>query len=213
MIVSLSGGRASLASVEPGVGQGQVWKKGRKKWRKGLISEIYLFCRDSPKRASQWSRRFPPYLSEIHTSWSFISRTIQASRLLWHRSLWQNAYGDSADSPEFKNDFYYNEELSDIVTLLGGPNTVTISGKHCSDNRIASLIAELLISDSNVLCYMCLISLVRLSIDLCHCFAKIPWWSHYNWKLLFPPDCTFFWCPGNPLRENEKASTWGSGHN
>ena len=104
MIVSLSGGRASLASVEPGVGQGQVWKKGRKKWRKGLISEIYLFCRHSSKRASQWSRRFPPYLSEIHTSWSFISRTIQASRLLWHRSLWQNAYGDGTDSSEFKNE-------------------------------------------------------------------------------------------------------------
>ena len=50
MIVSLSGGRAGLASVEPGVGQGQVCKKGKR----GLISEIYLFVRIvvSPKRES-----------------------------------------------------------------------------------------------------------------------------------------------------------------
>ena len=50
MIVSLSGGRACLASVEPGVGQGQVCKKGRKKGRR-LISEIYLFVQIvCPKR-------------------------------------------------------------------------------------------------------------------------------------------------------------------
>ena len=41
-----------MASVEPGVGQGQLCKKGRKKGRR-LISEIYLFVQIvSPKRES-----------------------------------------------------------------------------------------------------------------------------------------------------------------
>ena len=61
---------------------------------------------------------------------------------MWHQLLWQNTY---CDSSKFKYHVYHTVKLSDIVTIgycdtfLGGPNTVTISGKHCIASNCSTL--------------------------------------------------------------------------